>query len=275
MTQHELALSILDSRFHLTSTDGRMLELVRMLWDPFVAEPDRGATQVAIHTTADGWRLEAPSHAPSQARDPWVFAAILRNVLSGRAVGDAREVYPLHGAAAERDGMFVVLSAQPMAGKTTLLLELLSRGWRLVTDDLVPIDPRSGRARSFLKPLSVRDPERWTAHAGRWKVPRWLPAPTAIGLIPATAFPRIESGTFEPSLLLFSRYEQEAGPRAERLSPAFAAAACAENLHPILDRTPEALATAAQLGSRTPAWALAYGSSEDALELLGKCLAAG
>ena len=271
---HDVALSVLGRALTVRCDDERMTDLVRQLWEPFVARGGKVEDPIVIRTTPGGWRIEAPPDAPSSAVDPWVLAAVLRNLITRRAVAGAASIYPLHGAAAERDGVFLVLAAAPRAGKTTLLLELVSLGWKLVTDDLVPLDPATATATPFPKPLSVRDPARWRTYASGWEVPEWLPPPRAVGLIPATAFRLTDATSYRPSLLAFSRFEPGASAGAEELSPARTAAACGENLHPARDRTPEALRAVARLGSVAPGWSLRYGRTRDALDLLENRLAA-
>lgn len=269
----EIDLSLLQSHFRITSDDGRMSEFVRQLWEPFLpSATSSAATDVEIQTDPKGWRLHSAGDPFALASDPWVLAAVLRNFLSARAVAEATSIVPLHGAAVERDGTFLVLSGPQKAGKTTLLLELLDRGWRLVTDDLVPIEADGRSARPYLKPLSVREPDRWNRYAGRWAVPGWLPAPVNAGLIPATAFTSTDAETYSPSLLVFSRFAPGRDPEVQRLSPAAAVARCGDNLHRPVG--PLGLQRLAVLGSETPSWTISYASTETALEVLGKCLAA-
>ena len=52
----------------------------------------------------------------------------------------------LHAAAAARDGSVVLLSGSPGAGKSTLAVQLVDRGWTFVADDVVPVDGTSGAA---------------------------------------------------------------------------------------------------------------------------------
>jgi hypothetical protein len=268
----EVALTLLDSSFCITSEDDRMVELVRLLWEPFVSAKVPEGTPIEIDAGEDGWRFLAPRDPGAVAKDPWVFAAVLRNFLSRRSIQEASGIVPLHGAAVEREGAFLVLSGPPKAGKTTLMLELLARGWRLVTDDLVPLEETGGSARPFPKPLSIREPERWRRYRERWDVPEWLPVPAGTALIPATAFPRTEVDVYSPSALVFSRWEATGAPDVEALAPARAVALCAENLH--LPAGPGDLGTLSALCAAVPACRIRYGTTESALELLEKCLAA-
>lgn len=269
----ELGLSVLDSRFRIVSDDERMIELVRELWEPFVVDDPGGESRVLTVAKQDaGWRVDAEPNPPIVASDPWVVASTLRNAVSGAAVAAAAPMVPIHGAAVQRDGVFLVLSGPARAGKTTLLLELLDRDWLLVTDDLVPLDLDTLVARPFPKPLSVREPARWRRFSGAWEVPAWLPDPAVVGLIPATAMPHSEAIQYRPSLLVFPRYTEGAEPSSRRLTAAETVAWCGDNLHSRGPGEPGVLPAVARLGTSTPGYAVRYGSTADALELLEKCL---
>lgn len=270
----EVTLSMLDSGFRITSSDERIVDLVRELWGPFLDDVAGDPHDVVVDALGEGWRLEVPGERPVEAVDPWVLASSLRNALSRRSIAEATSLIPVHAAAVERDGSFLVLSGPPRAGKTTLLLDLLDDGWRLVTDDLVPIDPETLTAEPFPKPLSVRDPGRWRRASQGWRVPEWLPPPSVTGLVPATAVRHTDARSFRPSLLVFSRYAPGEPASIERLTPAQTVAWCADNLHTREVAAPGLLSVVARLGRTTPGYAVCYGSSEEALEVLGKCLAA-
>lgn len=270
----EVTLSILGSGFRVSSDDERMVELARELWAPFVMTNDDGGLLEAIVESRDeGWHLVVPDEPRVGARDPWVLASSLRNSLSRRAIRAAISIVPLHAAAVERDGVVVVLAGPPRAGKTTLLLDLLESGWLLVTDDLVPLDPGTLTATPFPKPLSVRDPERWARLSGGWDVPDWLPPPTAVGLLPATAVPRSTLEEYSPGVLVFPRFEPGTEPAIDPLSPAAVVAWAADNLHTRSPGASGVLPVLATLGQRTPGYTIRYGSTLAALELLEKSLA--
>lgn len=269
----EVSLSVLGSGFTVVSDDERMTALVRELWEPFVvAGPQRPDFELSIRQGEGRWRLDGPPHPPVASEDPWLIAASLRNSVSGAAIAGAGPIVPVHGAAVEKDGTFLVLAGPPKAGKTTLVLELLDRGWLLVTDDLVPLDPETLTARPFQKPLSVREPERWRRFARGWDVPAWLPQPVSAGLIPAPALPLSRAGVYRPSLLVFPRFEAGAEPALERLTPAATVAWCGDNLHSRGPGEPGVLPAVARLGKSTPGYLISYGSTKDALELLESAL---
>jgi hypothetical protein len=64
----------------------------------------------------------------------------------------------LHAGAAVRDGVAVLLPGPGGSGKSTLVTGLCARGWLYLSDDLVPLDPETGRIQAFPKTPAVRIP---------------------------------------------------------------------------------------------------------------------
>jgi hypothetical protein len=62
----------------------------------------------------------------------------------------------LHAAATERDGNAVLLPAKSGAGKSTIAAALVTAGFGYLTDDVCPIEPVSGRAHPYPKPIALR-----------------------------------------------------------------------------------------------------------------------
>lgn len=60
-----------------------------------------------------------------------------------------------HGCAVEKDGVSYLFMGPSMSGKTTLLLELLNRGYRAIADDLVIIE--NGVMIPYKKPVGFRN----------------------------------------------------------------------------------------------------------------------
>lgn len=89
--------------------------------------------------------------------DPFEF-----NDLIGAAPAHAMALagrVPLHGMAAEIDGVGVLALGQSMAGKSTLALALFHAGGRVVSDDLLMVGPGPDRAevRALRRDLHVRE----------------------------------------------------------------------------------------------------------------------
>jgi GTPase SAR1 family protein len=266
---------MLDVTFVLQSHDERIAEFVRLFWEPFLAgaAPDGEVVEVSIDRSGDRWTLRSEGRPLTAADDPWVLGASLRNLLTLRAVQGSPAVMPLHSSVVEKGGVHVVLTGQPMAGKTTLTLALLERGWRYVSDDMAPIDAASALARPFRKALSIRDPARWETLAPRWQVPGWLPAPSVVGLVPAVAFEWSAADAYRPGVIVFPQYLAGAAPVLEPLTTARAMVLCGENLHDDTALKEGGLARLATWAGSAATARIEYGSTEEALELLGNCLA--
>lgn len=69
----------------------------------------------------------------------------------------AHQYLIIHGAALERNGQAVVLPAPSGSGKSTLCAALMNRGWRLLSDELILIDPNDLQLRALGRPVSLKN----------------------------------------------------------------------------------------------------------------------
>lgn len=63
----------------------------------------------------------------------------------------------IHAAVVERNGHALILPAPPGSGKSTLCAALVNRGWRLLSDELAIIDPRTGLLVPLPRPVSLKN----------------------------------------------------------------------------------------------------------------------
>lgn len=63
----------------------------------------------------------------------------------------------IHAAVVERCGRAMILPAPPGSGKSTLCAGLVSRGWRLLSDELTVIDPSSACIVPVPRPVSLKN----------------------------------------------------------------------------------------------------------------------
>jgi HprK-related kinase A len=68
-----------------------------------------------------------------------------------------RRLLLLHAAAVERDGRAIVMTGESGAGKSTLAALLQRRGWRLLADEFVLVDPVTGLLHPFPRPVSLKN----------------------------------------------------------------------------------------------------------------------
>jgi hypothetical protein len=79
------------------------------------------------------------THVVVDAQDVELAAHLLLHVIWS-IVLDERGIPALHGSAAEFDGRGVAVLGLSGSGKSTAVLAMLDRGWRLVSDDLLTFD---------------------------------------------------------------------------------------------------------------------------------------
>lgn len=63
----------------------------------------------------------------------------------------------LHSAVVEKNGKAAILPGPPGAGKSTLCAALVTRGWRLLSDEMALVSPRTGRIESVPRPVSLKN----------------------------------------------------------------------------------------------------------------------
>jgi hypothetical protein len=75
-----------------------------------------------------------------------------------RAVQAAERSVAVHAAAVSRDGRAVIMPAAPDSGKTTLSAGLTRAGFAFLGDEVTLVDPATGWAHPFLRPLLIEPP---------------------------------------------------------------------------------------------------------------------
>ena len=69
----------------------------------------------------------------------------------------AHDVLVIHAAVVERDGCAAILPAPPGSGKSTLCAALVSRGWRLLSDELTLVRLGDARIVPLPRPISLKN----------------------------------------------------------------------------------------------------------------------
>lgn len=146
-------------RHHATvrSRAPEVAERLRGLVEPMLADRPDGACAGLLDVAVQdgGWVVSQPGApaAPDAARfadASHAARALLHAVV--RAFMRARpDLIWLHAAAMARDGRACVFPAASGQGKSTLVGELLARGWGYLSDEIAPIDP----ARCAVLPFPV------------------------------------------------------------------------------------------------------------------------
>lgn len=72
-------------------------------------------------------------------------------------VNNSHRFLIIHAAALERDGNALILPGEPGAGKSTLCAALVSRGWRLLSDEMTMLDGTDGSLVPIPRPISLKN----------------------------------------------------------------------------------------------------------------------
>jgi hypothetical protein len=159
----------------------------------------------------------------------------------------------LHAGAVAKDGVVVLLAGPAGAGKSTLVMRLLERGWRLLGDDVVPVDVN----RQAALPLPFTPDVRTTPPADLYDQQAFVEQPKRMVAIPADRVAR------EPGLIdaiVFPAYDRDrdARPSLAPLSVVSAAEALARALSYPTSDTRGLVADVFRLAQRITCYRLHY-----------------
>lgn len=167
-----------------------LVDGVRGMLPPGAAARGPGADpaqMIVVACDGDGIVVTTPTgDASSHDQMPLALHAVDQTIRSTIAVHAPGLVF-IHAGAVAVDGRVIVLPGTSMAGKTTLVAELVRAGAAYVSDEYAVIDA-DGLVHPFARRLSVREP------AGRREVPvaeiggTAVTEPLPIGLVAAVNF---------------------------------------------------------------------------------------
>ncbi len=203
-------LRVVDVEIEISGDDHRLIGFFEELWKPFVvpALPEGARSTIAIERTNTGWTIDAEGRDPQFVSEPWGLALDLRLIVDDVVRRAHPELIDVHAAMARVGDATVLLPGDPGAGKTTLMLEGLGRGWTLLCDDLAFLIPDTGEVIPLPRPIGVRSGTPLERFSDAWSPASWLPNPEGRPYaIPASAF---SFGPGEPSavdLIVFPRYQ--------------------------------------------------------------------
>lgn len=265
-----LELTILETSYSI-ECDERWARFLSDLWSPFVGRPSADKL-VAVHIVMeDYWTVRVENEVRARGADPWWVAEQLRHFFVEDSVTGAPDVLDLHAAVVVRADHVLLLAGPSKAGKTTLTLSFLERGWKHMSDDLAPIDPGTGLLSPFPKPVSVRSRAVWEHLARDWALP-WPDPPQTYFLLPATVLPLSINEQIKPTRLLFPSFADGAETTVQPVSVAAAASRCAEYMRRV---DPSRLRALIELCSAIPREEVRYGDSSRAAEVIDDLVAGG
>jgi HprK-related kinase A len=140
----------------------------------------------------------------------------------------------LHAAVIERNGVAAILPAPPGSGKSTLCAALVTRGWRLLSDELTLVRLDTGEIQPLPRPVSLKNAsiDLMRAYAPQAVFSRPVSA-TAKGTVahmkpPGDSVRRAHERA-RPAWIVFPRYAAGAAPQLVPMEKARAFMQVAEN----------------------------------------------
>jgi HprK-related kinase A len=175
LTQFELADRLADPGLFLTvgpfifQIQTRISQLTQALWRLYGAFPIANQIDFAdFHIRfqeSRSWRrgfrphvsVEVDGDRPSAPVPLDQVHAVFEGCLNWCIYTQAYQYLIIHAAAIERGGRAAILPAPPGSGKSTLCAALVSRGWRLLTDELTLIATDSRTIVPLARPVSLKN----------------------------------------------------------------------------------------------------------------------
>ncbi|ROR29646.1 HprK-related kinase A [Inmirania thermothiophila] len=102
-------------------------------------------------------RLVVDGHEPFRPLPRGQACPLLEWGLNWCVYSQAHWWIVVHAAVVADGDRALLLAGDSGAGKSTLCAALLTRGWRLLSDELALLDPRDGRIQPLPRPVSLKD----------------------------------------------------------------------------------------------------------------------
>jgi hypothetical protein len=237
--RHGFGFALCDWRVDIFADDAAVLDLLDryvLPWLPRTVPGSQASASVfEILRACTGFDLLAEGRRVASSPTAEGIIPLLQNWLDDTLVSRLSETVPLHAGAVARDGAAIVLPGLSHAGKSTLVRELLRRGFTYFSDEYALID-RTGRLHAYPRALMLRDEEGevrpalasdWNASTGH--------APARVALIAALNYragaawrvERLQQSEMLLTLLKNTPWElRESPPLVEPLFAATAGALC-------------------------------------------------
>lgn len=171
----------------------------------FAARPWRRVVRPSVHIGGD---FVIPDAAPLPLAHGLLAAEMGMNLQM--ALGQRRYLL-LHASGVEKDGKALLMTGESGAGKSTLAALLMTRGWRLLGDEFVLIDPTTGLVHGFPRLISLKNEAigvmASAAPQGRWgSLLQGTPKGAIRHLVPDARAIAAMDVPATPALLLFPNF---------------------------------------------------------------------
>lgn len=144
----------------------RLPDLLLNMYGDYPVLPDEGMADFHVRLSAGrGWRrwvrpqvfFEYGGHAPFKPLPLDQVFPMLEWSLNWCISAHAQSWLVIHAAVVERHGKAVILPAPSGSGKSTLCAALISRGWRLLSDELTLVRLDNGCIDPNPRPVSLKN----------------------------------------------------------------------------------------------------------------------
>jgi HprK-related kinase A len=186
-----------------------------------------------------GWvrpqvRFDHDGHAPFESLPAAHALALFEWGLNWCVSGYAHRFLMIHSAVVEKNGRAAILPAPSGSGKSTLCAALVSKGWRLLSDELALLRLDSGEIVPLPRPISLKNSSiglisEYAPGAVFGPLVRDTVKGTVAHMKAPTESVRRAAETARPAWIVFPRYEAGAAPVLAPVAPARAFLRAAEN----------------------------------------------
>ena len=264
--------------FHIISPLANIGAGVQLLYGDFPCQPDgfadfhlRLVRPKNLHRV---WRPQVLSYLNDEspfAPLPSAQAfAVFESLLNWSIYATTYNFLIIHGAAVERHGVAAILPAPPGSGKSTLCAALVSRGWRLLTDELTLLSPSTGLISPLARPISLKNIsiDVIQEHAPREilsdRIHNTIKGTVAYMRPPGESVARMDEPA-TPGWLIFPKYQRDSQTMVQSLPKAEAFMRLSGGLvnYPVLGAT--GFETLTQLIDRTDCYNFTYSNLNEAI----------
>jgi HprK-related kinase A len=199
-------------------------------------------------------------------------------ILNWCVSSNAHRYLCIHAAVIEKDGKAVILPAPPGSGKSTLCAALVSKGWRLLSDELTLVRLDTGELVPLPRPISLKNA---SIDIIRHYAPASVFSPvvddTVKGSIahlkaPAASIARAGERA-RAAWVVFPKYEAGAAARLEAIAPARAFMQLAENAFNYSVLGAEGFAAMAGLIDTSDSYQFTYSVLDEAIDVFARLAA--
>jgi len=135
----------------VTSTAAPIIRQLAANFEPMLAVAPKGRVAGFFEVTEErgGWVIDGSDSSCEHFRSVESTVRALYHMVLKVFINSRRDLLWLHAGAASLAGRAIVFCAPSGQGKSTIVAELLDRGWAYCSDEIVPIDPLAATVLPF------------------------------------------------------------------------------------------------------------------------------